>query len=374
MIPPDPHVLVVTGPGLVADLRLLTEVADREFAALGVGGELSAAPDLPAFREALGAPGVLVVLPGPDPRVRALRAEYPEAVWLDVTRSGTPPAAPPAPGAAGPYLHGRGIWGLTWAIRHAVHRSRHPARRVAYGDHPDQWAEVRPPRGAPEPPSGTAPPAGAAPVAVLLHGGFWRSIWGADLMDALAVDLAGRGFSTWNLEYRRPDLHGWAATTRDVARGVAAAAREAGGPLVVIGHSAGGQLALRAAADDHRITLAVSLAGVLDLAEGDRRHMSSGAVAGALGGSVAEAPEVYALSGPLERLPLGVPQLIVQGGGDDLDLVDFGRRYARAAREAGDEVTYLEMSGDHFDVIDPASPIWRATAGAVADAVAARPA
>ncbi|MGC5010539.1 alpha/beta hydrolase [Streptosporangium sp. DT93] len=415
MIPPDPHVLVVTGPGLVADLRLLTEVADREFAALGVGGELSAAPDLPAFRAALEAPGALVVLPGPDPRARALRAERPEAVWLDLTRSETPPPAPaplpapapspaparpsasgtpsapgvpPASGAAGtadakgPYLHGRGVWGLTWAIRHAVHRLRHPARRVAYGDHPDQWAEVRPPHDvvddvvddAVEPSSGAAPLAGTSPVAVLLHGGFWRSIWGADLMDALAVDLAGRGFSTWNLEYRRPDAHGWAATTRDVARGVAAAAREAGGPLVVIGHSAGGQLALRAAADDHRITLAVSLAGVLDLAEGDRRHMGSGAVATALGGSVTGAPEVYARSGPLERLPLGVPQLVVQGGGDDLDLVDFGRRYARAAREAGDEVTYLEMSGDHFDVIDPGSPIWRATAGAVADAVTTRPA
>ncbi|MFI6511840.1 alpha/beta hydrolase family protein [Streptosporangium sp. NPDC050855] len=412
MIPPDPHVLVVTGPGLVADLRLLTEVADREFAALGVTGELSSAPDLPAFRAALESPGVLVVLPGPDPRARGLRAERPEAVWLDVTRPRTPlPAPPPGPtgadgpvgpvGATGAYLHGRGVWGLTWAIRHAVHRSRHPAHRVAYGDHPDQWADVRPPRAAQEPsatetvpgtppagtasagtaageapPSGTGPSGGAGPVpvAVLLHGGFWRPVWGADLMDALAVDLAGRGFATWNVEYRRPEPHGWAATTRDVARAVAAAAREATGPLVVIGHSAGGQLALRAAADDHRITLAVSLAGVLDLAEGDRRHLSSGAVAAALGGSVTEIPEVYARSGPLERLPLGVPQLIVQGGGDDLDLVDFGRRYARAAREAGDEVTYLEMSGDHFDVIDPASPIWRATAGAVADVVAARPA
>ncbi|MER5643203.1 alpha/beta hydrolase [Streptosporangium sp. NPDC002524] len=448
MFTPNPHVLVLAGPGLVADLRLLTEVADREFAALGVGGTVSAAPDLPGFRTALGSPDVLVVLPGPDPEVRALFAERPDAVWLDLTKADAPlPAAPGGTGfagaagvvggaafadgagaagavggagspggpgggprvpggagsvggsggaggagsALGTHIHGRGIWGLTWAIRHAVHRLRRPAHRIAYGDHPDQWAEVRPPyeiagRAPAEvtprevavepfsyetveqvPTTATREAGERTPTVVLLHGGFWRSIWGADLMDALAIDLAERGFAAWNLEYRRPDLHGWDATTEDVARGVALAAESARGPLVVIGHSAGGQLALRAAADDHRITLAVSLAGVLDLAEGDRRHMSSGAVAVALGGSAAEAPAAYRSSGPMERLPLGVPQLIVQGGGDDLDLVDFGRRYARAAQESGDQVTYLEMSGDHFDVIDPASPIWRATAGAVAE-------
>ncbi|WP_326641358.1 alpha/beta hydrolase [Streptosporangium sp. NBC_01755] len=370
MIPPSLHVPVVIGPGLVADLRLLTEVADREFAALGVSGTVSMTSDLPGFRAALDSPGALVVLPGPDPGARGLFAERPEAVWLDVTKSEAPlPGS--AGGALGTHLHGRGIWGLTWAIRHAVHRLRRPAHRVAYGDHPDQWAEIRPPYGT----AGQAPSPeadGQTPVAVLLHGGFWRSIWGADLMDALAVDLAERGFAAWNLEYRRPDLHGWDATTADVARGIALAAQGARGPLVVIGHSAGGQLALRAAADDaaaddRRITLAVSLAGVLDLAEGDRRHMSSGAVAAALGGSVAEVPETYLRSGPLERLPLVVPQLIVQGTGDDLDLVDFGRRYARAAQESGDQVIYLEMSGDHFDVIEPASPIWRATAEAMAE-------
>ena len=362
---------------MVADLRLLIEVADREFAALGVSGTVSQACDLTAFRAALRSPDALVVLPGSDPAARALFTERPEAVWLDVTKSEDPlPGA--VGGAVGTHLNGRGIWGLTWAIRHAVHRLRRPAHRVAYGDHPDQWAEIRSPYGTAAQVSSSGPDErsdghsdghsdGQTPVAVLLHGGFWRSIWGADLMDALAVDLAERGFTSWNLEYRRPDLHGWDATVADVARGVALAAEGTRDRLVVIGHSAGGQLALRAAADDHRITLAVSLAGVLDLAEGDRRDMSSGAVAAALGGSVAEVPATYRRSGPLERLPLGVPQLIVQGGGDDLDLIDFSRRYARAAQESGDQVTYLEMSGDHFDIIDPASPIWRATAGAIAE-------
>ncbi|MFC4056831.1 alpha/beta hydrolase [Planomonospora corallina] len=351
-VPDVPDVVVVTGPGLVADLRLLSETAEREFDRLGVRGRVVAAAGAAEVEALLASPETPVVLPGPTREVRALMARHPRAVWLDLH-----PVADPA----GPeHLHGRGVWGLVWAVRRAVHRLRRPARRIAYGPHPDQWAEVRPARGA----------AGPAPVAVVLHGGYWRSIWGADLMDALCADLAGRGLAAWNLEYRRPDRHGWAATTEDVAAGVALAAREAAGPLVVIGHSAGGQLALRAAADDHRVSLAVALAGVLDLVEADRRRLSAGAVAAALGGPAGEAPEVpevYARSSPLERVPLKVPQLVVQGGGDDPDLVDLGRRYARAARAAGDDVTYLEMPGDHFDVIDPASPIWRAAAGAIGD-------
>ncbi|MBG0824096.1 alpha/beta hydrolase fold domain-containing protein [Planomonospora sp. ID91781] len=380
----DVDVRVLAGPGLVADLRLLAEVADREFAALGVRGSVAALPGAAELEAAvLESSGPLVVLPGPDPEARALIARHPRAVWLDLHRV----AEPAGPG----HLHGRGVWGLAWAIRHAVHRLLRPARRVAYGAHPDQWAEVRRPHGSPDESwdgprgdrqggpggdrwsgSGDDPKGGRrepVPVAVVLHGGYWRSVWGADLMDALCADLAGRGLETWNLEYRRPDRHGWAATTADVAAGLALAAEGARGPVVVIGHSAGGQLALRAAADDGRVALAVSLAGVLDLVEGDRRRLSGGAVAAALGGPADEEPEVYARSSPLERLPLKVPQLVVQGDGDDLDLVDLGRRYARAARAAGDDVTYLEAAGDHFDVIDPASPIWRTTAEMIADRV-----
>lgn len=348
------QVRVVIAPGLVADRALLGEVAEREFAALGVRGVLIHAHDAAEVRAQLppapGGAGALVILPGPEDETRELMRDSPDGVvWLDLARVG------PVPGAA--HIQGRGVEGLAWAIRHAVHRRRRPPARVPYGGHPDQRGELYLPE-----------TDGPHPVVALVHGGYWRSIWGADLMDALCADLAGRGFAAWNLEYRRPDLHGWDVTTADVAAGLAALA-DLRAPLdldrvAVAGHSAGAQLALRAAADGARVALAVSLAGVLDLVEADRRHMSTGAVSSALG---ATAPaEVYLRSCPLLRLPLGVPQLIVQGSGDDLDLVDFGRRYARAASESGDEVTYLEMSGDHFAVIDPAAPIWRTTALAIA--------
>ncbi|MFD9945374.1 alpha/beta hydrolase [Nonomuraea sp. NPDC059023] len=358
-------VRVVVGPGVVADPTLLSEVAEREFAALGVKGHIRYARTVGELRPDGGIP---VILPGPDPAARALMSEpVGPVVWLDLTRDDRV-----SPGKDARHLHGRGVDGLAWAIRHAVHRTRHSARRIPYGPHPDQWADLYlPPAEAPTTGSPTAAvSSGGLPVIVLVHGGYWRSIWAADLMEPLAADLVGRGFAVWNLEYRRPDLHGWRATTADVAAGVDALAGAAEPALdlsrvAVAGHSAGAQLALRAAADGARVALAVSLAGVLDLVEAGRRWLSSGAVASALGPDT----QVYGEASPLARLPLKVRQLVVQGSGDDLDLVDFSRRYARAAKESGDDLTYLEMSGDHFAVIDPATPIWRTTAVAMANAL-----
>jgi acetyl esterase/lipase len=365
-------VRVVAGPGLVADPDLLRETTDAACAALGVAGRVTAAADPEEFGHALAAAGrngatALVALPGPDPAARRLmRAPGRHAartVWCDLTDTGPVEVA-----TGGAHLYGRGMPGLVWAIRHAVHRLRRPARRIRYGGHSDQWGELR------------LPPATRCrrpPVAVLLHGGYWRSAWGADLMDALAVDLAARGVATWNLEYRRPDRHGWSATTADVADGLAALAT-VGGPIdlnrtAAIGHSAGGQLALRAVADSGRVALAVSLAGLLDLAEGERRGLSDGAVAAALGGSRARLPEVYTAADPLTRLPLRVPQLIVQGRQDDPDLVDCARRYVTAARAAGDPVVYIEQQGGHFAPINPAAGIWRATAAELVRRLAVDP-
>ncbi|WFE19716.1 alpha/beta hydrolase [Solwaraspora sp. WMMD937] len=367
-------VLVVAGPGLTVDPELLRGLVVAEAAGLGVVGDFVVAADAAEVRGLLDGVGsvggrAVVLLPGPDPAVRALLTA--DGRWVGRAVHYDPQVTDPQPTDPGSvHLSGRGVWGLAWAIRHAVHRLRRPARRVAYGPDPEQWGELRLPADSSE------VSAKSLPVAVLLHGGFWRSIWAADLMDALAVDLADRGYAAWNLEYRRPDRHGWPATTADVATGLAVLANlpELTGGAVpdglldldrvaVFGHSAGGQLAVRLAADGGPVpvALAVSLAGVLDLAEGDRRQVGTGAVAAALGGDRDTVPQVYAASDPMARLPIGVPQLIVQGAGDDLDLIDFNRRYVAAARAAGEDPGWLEQPGDHFSVIDPAAPIWQAT-------------
>jgi dipeptidyl aminopeptidase/acylaminoacyl peptidase len=126
----------------------------------------------------------------------------------------------------------------------------------------------------------------------------------------------------------------------------------AGSRVVAIGHSAGGQLALWLAGTG-LVTAAVSLAGVCDLGEGGRLAIGEGAVAE----FVADAD--LALADPMQRLPTGVPQLLVHGDLDDRVPVELSRRYADAARAAGDRCELLELPGvGHFEPIDPRSQAW----------------
>lgn len=221
---------------------------------------------------------------------------------------------------------------------------------------------------------------GPWPVAVLLHGGFWRSGYGRDLMDPLAADLAGRGYAVANLEYRRGDEGGWPATFLDVAEGIdglrAVVAPLDLGRVVLVGHSAGGQLALWAA---RRRGLAppcvvaravVSLAGVCDLVAAARHGIGEGAVAELLGGGPDELPERYALASPLASLPAGVRQLLVHAPGDDRVPISQSRSYAAAAAAAGDAVELLEVEGGHRTLIDPASDPWRQVAVRLPDLLA----
>ena len=244
-------------------------------------------------------------------------------------------------------------------------------RRVSYGSDVDQWADLYLPA------SHRAEDGGQARTAVLVHGGFWQSRWTATLMDPMAEDLAARGWIVWNLEYRRPDRWSWAETAEDISCGIAALGsafaehRPGDRPRVIgFGHSAGAQLVVRAAADQGadtpvRVDLAVSLAGIVDLVGTERRDLGDGAVRRALGGTPDELPQTFAESDPSQRLPLGIPQLVVQGLDDSPDLVEMSRGYAETALRSGDVVSLIEQPGDHFAVIDPSSLIWRATLAAV---------
>jgi dipeptidyl aminopeptidase/acylaminoacyl peptidase len=235
--------------------------------------------------------------------------------------------------------------------------------RRRYGPRPDQFADLHLPAGA-----------GPFPVAVLLHGGFYRERHTLELMDGLAADLVRRGWAAWNLEFRRvgeASGGGWPQTLEDVAAGVDALAgldsRLVLAQVVAIGHSAGGQLALWAAARRDatvRIAGVVAQAGLLDLRTAERDPDGEGAVAIFMGGPAADRPDRYADASPIERLPIGVPQLLVHGDADVRVPVDTSRRYAAAARAAGDEVELVVRPGeDHFVHLDPAGGAWADVTG-----------
>ncbi len=252
-------------------------------------------------------------------------------------------------------------------------------RTFAYGSLADQVGDLYLPE--------TALP----PIICLLHGGFWRLPWGRDHTAAIARDLAHRGFAVWNLDYRRVGTPGggWPGTLKDVAAGIDHLADLAarGEPLdlrrlTVVGHSAGGHLALWSASGRRRkgqaaacatgapgavgvgvdppckvqITAAVGLAPVADLVLAHELGSGKGAVADFMGASPQKAPERYRSASPAALLPLGVQQLILHGTLDDDVPVDVSRRYAAAAQAAGDDLTFLELEGAaHMDFVDPAS-------------------
>lgn len=228
------------------------------------------------------------------------------------------------------------------------------------------------------------------PVVCLLHGGFWRLPYGRGELAPIAEDLAARGFAVWNLEYRRigEPGGGWPGTLQDVAAGVdhlatlvADGADLELGQVTVVGHSAGGQLALWLAARDRglghasapsrvRPDAVAGLAAVADLAGADSLDSGRGAVKALLGGTPRQHPERYAAASPIALLPLGVRQLIVHGTADDVLPVELARGYVRAARAAGDGVQLVELPGaGHMDYLDPGSAAhatlcrWLAQAG-----------
>ena len=231
-----------------------------------------------------------------------------------------------------------------------------PPEVVRYGSDADQVANVHRPAGE-----------GRRPVVALLHGGFWRDRYDRTLMTPLANDLAARGYLAWNVEYRRVGRGGgWPGTLDDVGAALDALrdVPEADvSRVVTVGHSAGGHLALWLAARDGEVRprAAVSLAGVCDLRHGAELGLGAGAVQDFLGGSPQDVPERYADASPAAHLPLGVPQLLVQGGRDDVVPPVVSRAYADAARAAGDTVELLEdAAADHLDVIDTRHVLWAA--------------
>jgi acetyl esterase/lipase len=131
-----------------------------------------------------------------------------------------------------------------------------------YGEDPDQLVEV----------FGRDGGAPGRPLIVLIHGGFWRPGYDRAHIRPLANALRDEGRTVVSVEYRRqpgdPD-----ASTADIRAALVAAAAVATGPVVVAGHSAGGHLALwaAAAAPAPGLVGTVALAPVADLRYGSPR-------------------------------------------------------------------------------------------------------
>ena len=209
---------------------------------------------------------------------------------------------------------------------------------------------------------------GLLPLVVLVHGGYWRDTYDLTLEDAVAADLSGRGYLVWNIDYA-PSSVPWPATLTDAAAAYdfafvgAFASRIDRSRVAVVGHSAGGQLALWLAsrtrlpagapgAGEHVVpALAVPQAPVASFVNASKLGLGGGAVDALLGGSPATQPAREAVADPLVLVPSGVRTVLVHGVDDAIVPLSQSEDYVAVARDC----TLVKVPGDHFTHLDPTS-------------------
>ncbi|MGH8628414.1 MAG: alpha/beta hydrolase family protein [Gammaproteobacteria bacterium] len=244
--------------------------------------------------------------------------------------------------------------------------------RIRYGSDPIQFADLRLPSGK-----------GPFPVAIIIHGGCWMKL--ADLQHTAPMSDALRhaGLATWNIEYRRVDDMGggWPGTFHDVGAAVdhlktmAKTYKLDLTQVIVVGHSAGGHLALWVAARHHLpktsplfvekplpVRGAVNLGGPGDLQSflpAQKRACGDVPITKLVGGLPSEVAQRYRDASPAELLPLGVKQILITGTKDLLVPPKYGKEYEAAAQKSGDEIEMIEIeNAGHFEVIAPNSTAW----------------
>ena len=243
-------------------------------------------------------------------------------------------------------------------------------QRLSYGSAPEQHGDLLLPNGS-----------GPFPVVVNLHGGYWRERFSMSREDARLKSLVDQGFAGWNLEFRRSNAAegraAWPEILCDVADGIDHLAQLSEqhdldlNRVLLMGYSAGGQLALWAAArrqfapgaigsEPKVLPLgAVCLASVTDMAGLDNGHLGEDAVAEFFHGIPDFGTHLKACS-PLELLPQGIPQLLVHGAKDERVPLEHTLAYESKARALGDQVTMLILPEvSHFSFPDTDSTVWR---------------
>ena len=251
--------------------------------------------------------------------------------------------------------------------------SRPPDQRILYGTEASHYGELRLPAGA-----------GPHPLVILVHGGCFKAEYAtAQYFGAMADALKADGIATWNIEYRRlgEPGSGWPGTYLDVGRAVdhvrtiASEYRLDLNRVAVVGHSAGGHLAMWAASR-HRLPATSELyaanplpiRGAMDLAgpvgmtaniAGYEAICDGPVITSMVGGTPDSVPDHYRHASPITRLPLGISQVLVAGSYEDNVPIPFLEAYVKAATDAGDPVRLLLIPGaGHFEIASPLAFTW----------------
>jgi 3-dehydroquinate dehydratase-2 len=243
---------------------------------------------------------------------------------------------------------GRGTDGYINAIDHLHALLSFPPLTFQYGPDADNVLDIRIPDGE-----------GPFNVALLVHGGFWRSIYGRDLMDPMAADLVKRGWATVNVEYRT-GAGSYPAACEDVDRALdwvkANAPQHRFDPstVVAIGHSAGGYLVVNAAHARGDLAGVIGLSAVTDIVALSEARPEDDPVAAFIGGPRTTHGSLWS-EAEITGQPASRVSLV--HGSLDID-VDPSQSESYVQLRGGH--TPLSILGDtgHMELVDPTHPAW----------------
>jgi acetyl esterase/lipase len=225
---------------------------------------------------------------------------------------------------------------------------------------------------------------GPFPVVVLIHGGCWRALPNAarEQMRHLGVDLAQRGIAVWSVGYRRADEEGggYPGTYQDVGMAIDRLRAEASrysldlSRTVMVGHSAGGHLALWAAGRDRLPTTSalytanpfvprkvVSLAGIADLKTFSPTIpliCGPGIADSLVGKATLQRPDVYADTSPTALGAEGVDVVMISAVLDRLVPPYVAHDYALSRRKETTVKLVNVPDAGHFDLVTPGRTGW----------------
>lgn len=237
----------------------------------------------------------------------------------------------------------------------------HASERIAYGSDPNQFGDLWRPKGE-----------GLHPLVIMIHGGCWEAATaGLDIMDWAADDLRQRGYAVWNIEYRRIDQPGggYPGTYDDVRAALDLAYRHGDVKLgadlnrvVILGHSAGGHLALWAAhGTGPALKGVIGLGAITDLVGDTNTGCGTEGLPKMLGPKSEGRPDPAADTSPYQMGSLDDPTVLITGTEDSTVPLSIAHRYAdqmmRASRNSAD-ITVLSPPGGHVEEIAPGTEAW----------------
>ena len=211
-----------------------------------------------------------------------------------------------------------------------------------YGEDVHQFAKLWLPANADE----------VSKLVVFIHGGCWLNQFDMAHTYPLATALSQSGYGVWSLEYRRTgdEGGGWPGGFEDIKDGIAYVSSLSGNSLssaqlVIVGHSAGGHLALLAGNEFPNVRSVIGLAAISDIQTYSMGNNDcETATPLFMGGTFSELPSLYRSANPVDVGVHGETTLL-HGTADSI--VNISQSNLTGAK------ALVEEGAGHFDWVHP---------------------